>query len=189
MARKAQVKRHVKRKTKTATTEATRSKASTRKAKAPRSKAPRSKAPRSKASKAAARARVRAAMPSKPVGRAAKRLSVEGSLKELRRRLLEISDLNAAGSVLSWDQATYMPNGGAAARGRQGATLRRLAHEMWVDPALGRLIDAIEPAADRLSDDDSSLIRVVRRDFDKAIKVPAEHVARANALGSASYDA
>jgi len=119
----------------------------------------------------------------------AKQPSAEDSLKELKRRLLEISDLNAAGSVLSWDQATYMPAGGAAARGRQGATLRRLAHEKFVDPALGRLVDALEPQAERLSEDDASLIRVVRRDFDKAMKVPADYVARANALGSASYDA
>ncbi len=37
--------------------------------------------------------------------------------------------------------------------------------------------------------DDASLIRVVRRDFEKAIKVPADYVARANTHGSASYNA
>src|SRR5215475_1918336 len=117
------------------------------------------------------------------------RQSAEDRLAELKRRLLEISDLGAVRRVLSWDQATYMPKGGAAARGRQGATLSRLAHEKLIDPALGRLIDALEPHADRLSDDDACLIRVTRRDFDKAVKVPAEYVARANALGAASYDA
>jgi hypothetical protein len=44
--------------------------------------------------------------------------------------LLEIYDLNAAGSLLTWDQATYMPYGGAVSRGRQSAMLRRLAHEL-----------------------------------------------------------
>ena len=42
-------------------------------------------------------------------------------LAELKRRLSEIYDLNAAKSVLTWDEATYMPKGGAAARGRQAA--------------------------------------------------------------------
>src|ERR1700747_949245 len=37
--------------------------------------------------------------------------------------------------------------------------------------------------------DDASLIRVVRRDYERAIRVPAEYVARANALFSASYNA
>jgi carboxypeptidase Taq len=82
-----------------------------------------------------------------------------------------------------------MPKDGAAARGRQGATLRRIAHEKFVDPALGRLIDALAPHAEHLSEDDACLVRVVQRDFEKAIKVPAEYVARANALGTASYDA
>ncbi len=112
-------------------------------------------------------------------------------LEELKRRLLEIYDLNAAGSVLSWDEATFMPPDGAAARGRQTATLRRLAHERFIDPALGKLVDDLEPHAESLppDTDDASLIRVVRRDFEKAVKVPADYVARANAHGSASYNA
>jgi carboxypeptidase Taq len=123
--------------------------------------------------------------------RQATRQSPERKLLELKRRLLEISDLGAASSVLSWDEATYMPTGGANSRGRQTAMLRRLAHEQFVDPALGRLIDDLAPYAESLPPDadDARLIRVVRRDFDKAIKVPADYVARANAHGSASYNA
>jgi carboxypeptidase Taq len=119
------------------------------------------------------------------------RQSPEAKLVELKRRLIEISDIAAAGAVLSWDQATYMPAGGAAARARQGATLGRLAHEKFVDPALGMLLDGLQPHAAGLpyESDDASLIRVVRRDFEKAIKVPADYVARATAAGSASYDA
>ena len=117
--------------------------------------------------------------------------SVEDRLAKLRRRLLEISDIGAAGSVLGWDQATYMPEGGAAARGRQSAILSRLAHERSVDPALGKLIDALVPYAESLpaSSDDAALIRVARRDFEKAVKVPADWVARFNEHTSASYDA
>ena len=117
--------------------------------------------------------------------------SAETALKELKNRLLEIYDINAAGALLGWDEATYMPAGGAGARGRQSSVLRRLAHERLVDPALGKLIDQLEPFADGLPDDadDASLIRIARRDFEKAIKVPAEFVARSNAQGSASYNA
>src|SRR6266508_406944 len=119
------------------------------------------------------------------------RRSAEIKLAELKRRLLEISDLEAAGALLDWDQATYMPTGGAGARARQGAMMRRLAHEQSVDPALGKLIDELLPYADGLPHDadDASLIRVAGRDFEKAIKVPPDYIARANALGSASFDA
>ena len=119
-----------------------------------------------------------------------KRRDDSRNLAELRRRLLEISDLGAVGSVLGWDEATYMPKGGAAARGRQSATVSRMQHERSIDPALGLLIDALMPHAERLppDSDDAALIRVARRDFDKAVKVPAEWVARASEHGSASYE-
>jgi len=116
--------------------------------------------------------------------------SAADHMADLKRRLLEISDIGAAGSLLDWDQSTHMPSGGAVARGRQGALLRRLAHEQMVDPDLGGLLDALTSHAESLDpdSDDACLIRVARRDFEKAIKVPSDHVARANELASASYD-
>jgi carboxypeptidase Taq len=119
------------------------------------------------------------------------RHSAETKLAELKRRLLEISDLAAAGAVLRWDQFTYMPRGGAPARARQRSTLSRLAHEKSVDPALGKLLDDLAPYGVGLPyySDEESVIRVARRDFEKAIKIPADYVARTSALSSASYDA
>src|SRR5689334_10062394 len=110
----------------------------------------------------------------KPVKRSHGRQTTEARLSELKHRLQEIGDLNFAGAVLSWDQATYMPPGGAAARGRQTAMLSKLAHEKSIDPALGKLIEALVPHGERLHYDsnEASLIRVARRDFEKAIRVP-----------------
>ena len=136
--------------------------------------------------------RVRRRKPA-PKGRSDKRnrVSAESELAELKRRLLEISDLGSAGALLSWDQATYMPPGGARARGRQGAVLAKLAHQRAIDPVLGKLIEELTPYADGLppESDDASLIRVASRDFEKAIKVPADYVRRANEFATASYDA
>ena len=110
-------------------------------------------------------------------------------LVELKQRLREISDLNAVGDVLNWDQATYMPEGGAGARGRQRAMLNRLAHERAVEPALGRLIDALARYGESLphDSDDASLIRVARREYQKKIKIPPDYVERATEHSSASY--
>ena len=82
----------------------------------------------------------------KPVERSRSRQPIETKLAALKRRLLAISDLNFAGALLGWDQATYMPPGGAEARGRQSAMLSKLAHEKSVDPALGRLGDWTPPS-------------------------------------------
>ena len=117
--------------------------------------------------------------------------SAERKVADLKRRQREINDLIAAEATLGWDQATYMPIGGADARGRQRATLSRAAHEKSVDSALGKLLDELEPYAATLPYDsnEASLIRVAKRDFERAIKVPSDHVARASAFAAESYEA
>src|SRR5712691_9708348 len=79
--------------------------------------------------------------------------SAEARLGELRRRLLEISDLAASAAVLAWDQATYMPAGGAEARGRQCSLISRLVHERMTDPGLGRLLDRLVAYGESLPHD------------------------------------
>jgi carboxypeptidase Taq len=136
-------------------------------------------------------ARSKAASTASTGARAANRRSVEAQLAELRGRLQEMHDIGAACSLLVWDQATYMPIGGAAARGRQGATLSRLLHERFTDPAIGRLLDGLDAfaARDGADSDDAAMVRQLRRRYEKATKVPAEFVARESAHGSAAYDA
>jgi carboxypeptidase Taq len=116
---------------------------------------------------------------------------VEDKLKELKARLIEINDLESAASVLRWDQNTYMPPGGAPARGRQIATLQRLAHEEATDAALGRLLDNLQPYAENLpyDSDEASLVRVARRDYERAVKVPPSFVAQLSEHTSASFQA
>src|SRR5262249_17035347 len=130
------------------------------------------------AAKKKAKARVRGTRKAKP---ASARRTAEQMLGALKARLYEIADLNSAEAGLSWDQATYMPEGGSDARGRQSALLSRLAHERQISPAIGKLLDQLARYAEGLSHDhdDACLIRVARRDYEKAIKVPADYVARA----------
>ncbi len=116
---------------------------------------------------------------------------MENKLQELKNRLLEVNDLNSATAVLGWDQTTYMPPGGAAARGRQVATLSRIAHEKFTDPEIGQLLDDLRPYEESLppDSDEASLIRVSRYDYEKAIRVPASFVAALNEHGTESYQA
>jgi carboxypeptidase Taq len=116
---------------------------------------------------------------------------VEKKLKELTRRLTEIDNLQSAAALLGWDQATYMPPGGAAARGRQLATLSSLAQEKFIDPAIGKLLDDLQSHEATLDydSDDASLIRKARRDYEKATKVPPAWVAKFNTHATESYQA
>jgi carboxypeptidase Taq len=110
---------------------------------------------------------------------------------ELKTRLTEIFDLQHAGALLSWDEATYMPPGGAAARGRQSALLARLAQEKSIDPAIGRLLDDLRPYEESLpyDSDGASLIRVARREYERAIKIPPQFIAEFYEHISKSYNA
>ena len=116
---------------------------------------------------------------------------MEAKLSELKNRLLEINDLQSASAVLNWDQTTYMPPGGAAARGRQLATLQRMAHEKLTDEAIGMLLDDLRSYEESLpaDSDDASLIRVTRRLYERAVNVPASFMAEFSMHSAASYAA
>ena len=109
--------------------------------------------------------------------------------EELRTRLSEISDLRGAIAVLSWDQSTYMPQGGAEARGRQLATLEQLAHEKFTAPAIGVLLDELKPVEARLSSDSDErrLIAITRRDYERTLRVPASLMAEIASHSSVGY--
>ena len=83
-----------------------------------------------------------------------------------------------------------MPSGGSEARGRQLATLDRLAHDRIADPEVGRLLDRLESrvSGDELESDDARFLRVARRDHERAIKVPADFVSELANHRTESYE-
>ena len=113
------------------------------------------------------------------------------SLEALKVLLLEVDDLNSAANLLRWDQTTYMPPGGAAARGRQVATLSRLAHERFTEADTGRLLDAAarETASLPFESDEASLVRVTRRNWDQSVRIPSALVAESQEHSAVSYQA
>ncbi|HEU4702784.1 MAG TPA: hypothetical protein VFS37_09905, partial [Conexibacter sp.] len=112
---------------------------------------------------------------------------MSNALTELRDRLAEIADLNAAGGLLGWDQQTMMPERAAPQRAEQLGTLGKLIHERFTDDAIGRLLDQASPEP---GSTDEALVRVTRRDWEKARRVPSElaaEIARAGALGHQAW--
>jgi carboxypeptidase Taq len=115
----------------------------------------------------------------------------DAELAALKSRLQEIDDLRGAAALLHWDQSTYMPPGGAESRGRQLALLSRLAHDRQADPSIGRLLDSLAPWAEAqgADSDAAALVRVTRRDFDRATRVPSAFVERLSEHTTATYHA
>ncbi|NPA93406.1 MAG: carboxypeptidase M32 [Chloroflexi bacterium] len=107
-------------------------------------------------------------------------------LQRLKDLLGEVWDLNMAAAVLGWDQETYMPPGGAAARGQQLSTLSRLAHIKFTSDEIGQLLDDLAPEAESWDpdSDEARLVKVTRRDYLKATKVPSDFVAESAQVAS-----
>ena len=104
---------------------------------------------------------------------------MEEKLKRLKEIMAEAHDLYKAAAVLDWDLHTYMPSGGAEDRGDQLGLLARLGHERLASDEVGQLLVDLAPLAAQLDPDSDTacMLRVVKHDYDKAVKVPAEKVA------------
>src|SRR4051794_8757463 len=88
---------------------------------------------------------------------------------ELKERLAEVWDIGKAAAILAWDQQTKMPAGGAPGRAEQLATLGRISHDKFTDPAVGRLLDDLQGFEESQPYDsvEASLLRVTRHDWEK----------------------
>lgn len=100
------------------------------------------------------------------------------AIDKLNAHLVDAINLSRAAAVLSWDQQTYMPPGGAEARAEQLATLSKLAHQHFVSEETGRLLEAAEAAVQGMNGDsfEAALVRVVRHDYDLETKLPTSLV-------------
>ena len=98
------------------------------------------------------------------------------AFERLKARLADHHALDELNLLLAWDQRTMMPPAGGRQRAGHMALLERLSHEVLTDPEVGRLLDELAPLEASLDpdSDDAALIRVTRRDYDKAVRVPAE---------------
>ena len=109
------------------------------------------------------------------------------TLAPLTTKLLEITRINSAASVLSWDQETHMPAGGGEARAEQIAVLQGIAHDKLVAPDIERFLaatidsttgQAIDQPGDLWDEPSRSLLREIWRDFSRAKKLPSDFVIR-----------
>src|SRR6516165_4217127 len=110
----------------------------------------------------------------------------------LHERLAQLADLRNVAQLLDWDQQTMMPPRGAPARAETAATVQRISHEMFVSDQTGRLLEAAETHLDGATpeSDEASLVRVVRRRWEKAWRVPSElaaDLARAASVGQQAW--
>jgi carboxypeptidase Taq len=110
-------------------------------------------------------------------------------LELLKERLGEVADIGRAASVLGWDQQVNMPPGGNEARGRQLATLSKIAQEKFITDEVGRLIEDLTRELDGAETDEAALLRVTARNYDKARRVPPSFIAEQAIVTSKAFEA
>jgi carboxypeptidase Taq len=108
------------------------------------------------------------------------------AVSKLKDRLYDLNALNAAQAVMDWDQQCYMPQGGAEARAEQLGILSRMGHEYHTSDETGRLIE--EAAREASTDEERALVRVAKRNFDLATKIPASLVAEKTRVSSIAHE-
>src|SRR5436190_3292123 len=118
--------------------------------------------------------------------------SVDEALSGLKSRLADYTALQQVNALLEWDMQTQMPPGGAEARSRHTSSLTKIVHELFTDDATGRLLTHAESEVKGAPYDsnDASLLRVARRDYDKARKLPTDlvtEIARVTALAHGTW--
>src|SRR5437762_11421849 len=79
-----------------------------------------------------------------------------------------------------------MPPGGVQSRAEQLSTLLRLSHVRFTSDEVGRLIGELEDdlGGRPFDSDEASIVRVTRRDYDQARKLPPDLVAEIARAGS-----
>lgn len=118
--------------------------------------------------------------------------SAQEAYAELVERLREAALLGSCGSVLGWDEQTYMPPAGAEHRSNQTALLAGMVHERSTSPRIGELLAELE-ASDLARAPESPAavnIREARRDYDHAAKLPrrlVEELSKAATLGQQAW--
>ncbi len=115
----------------------------------------------------------------------------DAHIQALLERMHAVSDLGALAALAEWDQQTALPEGAGEVRGHQLATILGVLHERWTDAQLGHLLDELEKAVGQSSytDADRGLVRVARREYTQATKLPRSLVEEMARVAAGSFEA
>lgn len=110
----------------------------------------------------------------------------EQRYEQLKTILRDISGLESAASLLSWDQQVNLPPRGGAGRAAQLATIAALLHERRTDPAFVELVQ--ELSTEDLPEEARENVTLVWREIVRAKAVPRELVRAIAKVSSETHD-
>ena len=114
-------------------------------------------------------------------------LETTAPVEALKSRFYDIDAVHAAAAMMDWDQQCFMPPGAAEARSHHTSILGRMAHEMLVADETARLIEEAAKGA-RPGTVEEALVRVVKRQYELATKIPSSLVAEKLRLAAMAHE-
>ena len=115
--------------------------------------------------------------------------TIDQLYQRYKETLQKVADVRYANAVLQWDQETYLPPKGAAARASQMATLSELAHNLFTDVTVGKLLDTLYEHQDKLDEVQRKNVVLTREEYQKQQKFSAAFVRNMSEAISVAFHA
>ena len=111
------------------------------------------------------------------------------SVAVLKERLVEISHLASASTVLQWDQEVYMPENGADARSMALSQISDLVHKKFVDLDGDGLLSTLKKRLDqkKITGKNAVIVRETWRSFERERKLPQAFVRELSEVASKAH--
>lgn len=100
-------------------------------------------------------------------------MTASDTYRQLREYLVETAILGSTGSLLGWDELTYMPPRGAEGRSRQSSLIARMVHERFVASDVGHKLEELQARATELEPDAAANVKEWLRQYRREARVPA----------------
>src|SRR5262245_58010288 len=107
---------------------------------------------------------------------------------KLTREFRDIATLGTCEAILSWDEVTYMPKGGADHRANQKALLAGLFHKKITAPSIGEWLSELESSElAKNGNPQAANVRELRRQYNKMVKLPESLVTEITKVTSLAH--
>lgn len=110
------------------------------------------------------------------------------AFEKLSREYRDIATLGTCEAILSWDEVTYMPQGGATHRANQKALVAGLFHKKATSPEIGKWLSELE-SSDLVNNGNpqAANVRELRRQYNKMVKLPESLVTEITRVTSLAH--
>ncbi|WP_082853908.1 hypothetical protein [Kosmotoga sp. DU53] len=98
------------------------------------------------------------------------------ALEKLKALSKELELINAAVATMAWDQRTYMPPKSAGTRSEAIGYLSTIAFKKFISDETGEIIRELEKEDNfnRLDENEKAMVRIAKREYEKAKAIPPE---------------